>query len=101
MRVSRKSQGLDESEWIKCVQESYNERNMLFPLEAKQLKRLYEQDYSIEEAMLKGLTNGQIYALMELCIKHELGEYRTIFRTDHEAKEFFRKFPEIRKELTM
>lgn len=99
--ISRKSQGIHEEEWMNRVEEMYNERQTLFPLEAKQLKRLFDMDYSIEEALLKDLAKGHMHAFMELHVKHELGEYKTTFRTDNDAKEFFRKFPEIRKELTL
>lgn len=101
MKVRRKSHGMYEKEWIKCVEECYNERQTLFPIDPKQLKRLYDQDYSIEEVLLKDLTKGHLYAFMELHVKHQLGEYRTTFRSENEAKEFFRKFPEIRQELLL
>ncbi|WP_420578297.1 hypothetical protein [Ekhidna sp.] len=101
MNVSRKSEGINEEEWIKRVEEHYVQRQTLFPLEYKQLKRLFDQDYSIEEALLKDLTKRHMYAFMELHVKHELGAYSTTFRTDNEAREFFKKFPEIRKELTL
>lgn len=101
MGITRKSHGIHEEEWIRRVEEVYNERKTLFPLEPKQLKRLFELDYSIEEALLKDLTKGHMYAFMELHVKHEMGEYKTTFRTENDAKEFFRKFPEIRKELTL
>ena len=42
--ISRKSEGLHEEEWMKCVQERYEERQRLFPLEPKQLKWLYDQN---------------------------------------------------------
>ncbi len=99
--IDRKSHGIHRDEWIKRVETLYAERQTLFPLEYKQLKFLFDQDYSIEEALLKDLTKGHMYAFMELHIKHELGEYRTTFKTDNDAKEFFKKFPEIRKELMM
>lgn len=101
MNIDRKSQGIHQDEWIKRVEELYGERQTLFPLEYKQLKRLFDQDYGIEEALLKDLTKGHMYAFMELHVKHELGEYSTTFRTDTDAKDFFKKFPEIRQELTL
>lgn len=99
MNVSRKSHGIHEEEWIRSVEELYDERQTLFPLESRQLKYLFDQDYSVEEALLKDLTKGHLYAFMELHVKHEMGEYKTTFRSGEDAKEFFRKFPEIRKEL--
>lgn len=101
MKISRKSEGINEKEWIKRVEELSAERQTLFPLEYKQLKRLFDQNYSIEEALLKDLAKGHIYAFMELHVKHELGEYSTTFRSENEARDFFRKFPEIRKELVL
>ena len=101
MKISRKSEGIHEKEWIKRVEELSAERQTLFPLEYKQLKRLFDQNYSIEEALLKDLAKGHIYAFMELHVKHELGEYSTTFRSENEARDFFRKFPEIRKELVL
>lgn len=101
MYLSRKSEGIHEEEWMNRVKEQYAERQLLFPIENKHLKYLFEHDYSIEEALLKDLTKGHVYAFMELHVKHELGEYKTTFRTDNQAKEFFKKFPEIRKELSL
>jgi len=101
MKIDRKSQGIHEEEWMRLVEERFNDRQMLFPLEYKQLKHLYDQDYSIEEVLLKDLAKGHMHAFMELHVKHEMGEYKTTFRTDNQAKEFFKKFPEIRKELAM
>ncbi|WP_424961013.1 hypothetical protein [Ekhidna sp.] len=101
MIITRKSEGLNEEEWMRRVTKLYNERQTLFPIAYEPLKRLYDQDYSIEEALLKDLTKGHMYAFMELHIKHELGEYTTTFRTDEQAKQFFQKFPEIRRELTL
>lgn len=101
MIITRKSEGLDEKAWMQEVTRLYEERQTLFSIDYKPLKRLYDQDYSIEEALLKDLTKGHLYAFMELHIKHELGEYCTTFRTDEQAKAFFQKFPEVRKELTL
>ncbi len=101
MRISRKSEGIHEKEWIKRVEELSVERQTLFPLEYKQLKQLFDQNYSIEEALLKDLTKGHMYAFMELHVKHELGQYSTTFRSESDAREFFKKFPEIRKELML
>lgn len=99
--IGRKGEGIHEDEWMQRVQERYDERQRLFPLEPKQLKRLYDENYSIEEALLKDLAKGHIRAYMELHVMHELGEYKTTFWTDNDAKEFFKKFPEIRKELSL
>ena len=101
MIITRKSEGLEEKVWMNAVSKLYKERQTLFPIDYKPLKKLFDQDYSIEEALLKDLTKGHLHAFMELHVKHELGEYSTTFRTDNQAKEFFQKFPEIRKELTL
>lgn len=101
MIITRKSEGLDEKDWMQEVTRMYEERQTLFPIDYKPLKMLYDRDYSIEEALLKDLTKGHLHAFMELHIKHELGEYTATFRTDDQAKAFFQKFPEIRKELTL
>ena len=99
--INRKSEGIEEEQWMQRVVASYGERQTLFPLEPKQLKKLFEEDYSIEEALLKDLTQRPVHAYMELHVRHELGKYSTTFRTDHQAKAFFKKFPEIRKELSL
>ena len=95
--ISRKSQEINEEEWMNRVEELYNERQTLFPLEPKQLRRLFDLDLCIEEALLKDLTKGHMHAFMELHVKHELGEYKTTFRADNDAKEFSRNFLKLGK----
>lgn len=64
MRIERKSHGIDQQEWIQQIEDRYSERQTLFPLESKQLKRLFDQDYSVVEVLLKELSKGHIRALM-------------------------------------
>ncbi|MEO9483909.1 MAG: hypothetical protein ABJG47_10705 [Ekhidna sp.] len=101
MHISRKSEGLDLDVWINKVTETYDQHSSLFPLEPKALMQLYQQDYSVEEAVLKFRSKGRFYTYMELHVHHEHGRYSTTFRTEDQAREFFSKFPEIRKGLVM
>lgn len=100
MKITKKSEGIDEGVWMQEVMRHIESHQTLFPVDEKPLKHLYHRNYSIEEAILKCVTKGHMSAYMELHVKHELGEYRTTFRTENQAKDFFLKFPEIRQELT-
>ena len=46
--IDRKSQGIHQDEWMRRVEELSAERQTLFPLEFKQLKHLFDQDWNEE-----------------------------------------------------
>lgn len=98
-RFSCKSYGIDLDPWMEEVMEYFQDSPSLFPIEKKQLERLYHKNFTVEEVILKDLVKGQLGVHLELHIRHSKGKFETRFNNDEQAMEFFQKFPEVRHEL--
>ena len=95
---TRPSHGVAYRPWVDRVKELLDENDLELPSN-KELIDCYWKDLSYEEVLYKVQFKTVKNVYMELFVKHGYGEFRTHFQTSEQAKEFFKRFPELRKEL--
>lgn len=95
---TRPSHGVSYHPWVDRIRELLEENNLELP-PSHELREYYYQDLSYEEVLHKVYFKTVKNVWMELHVKHGYGKYSTHFNTSEQAKEFFKRFPELRKEL--
>lgn len=95
---SRPSHGVAFKPWADRVKELLDEHEIELP-KKHELIQCYHSNFSYEEVLQKEQFKNFKNVWMELNVLHKQGTFRTRFNTTEQAKEFFRKFPELRKEL--
>jgi hypothetical protein len=95
---SRPSHGVAFKPWVDRVRELLEENNIDFP-SRHELGDYYHNDLSYEEVLRKEQFKHFQNVWMELNVKHKKGLFNIHFNTTEQARDFFKKFPELRKEL--
>ncbi len=95
---SRPSHGVAFSPWASRVSELLEEHGLELPPK-QDLVNYYHLNLSYEEVLNKMQFKILKNVTMELQVIHETGTFKTHFNTSEQAKEFFKKFPELRKAL--
>jgi hypothetical protein len=91
-------QGVSYRPWAEHVIDLLKEHNVDIP-EKEYFHEWYNADFNYQEALLKCQIRQLKRVWMEIHVKHGSGEFSTSFRTSENARVFFKKFPELRKEL--
>ncbi len=95
---SRPSHGVAFKPWADRILELLKEHELEMP-KKHNLIAYYHADLSYEEVLHKVQFGKTKNVWMELNVKHEQGLFNKRFNTSEQAKEFFKKFPEIRVKL--
>ncbi|MEP0987355.1 hypothetical protein [Ekhidna sp.] len=95
---SNRQGGVSYRPWAERVKELLDEHELSLP-ERTQMHEMYNENFTYEEVLLKVQIRTLKYVVMRFYVKHGQGEYEATFKTDQQAKDFFKKFPELRKEL--
>lgn len=93
-----RSEGVSYRPWAQRVIELC-EGEDISPPETLELSRLYNDNFTYEEAMLFSRFKTASTVFMELHVRDNKGHYSTSFHNSIAAKEFFQKFPRLRKML--
>ncbi len=95
---SKPSHGVAFKPWADRVKELLDEHEIALP-QKHELIKYYHDNLSYEDVLRKEQFKNFKTVWMEVNVKHEQGTYNTRFNTSEQAREFFKKFPELRKEL--
>lgn len=95
---SRPSHGVAFKPWADRVKELLDENEIDLPAK-NELVKYYHENFSYDEVLRKEQFKKFKTVWLEVNVKHEQGTYNTRFNTSAQAKEFFKKFPELRAEL--
>lgn len=95
---SRPSHGVAFKPWAERVKELLDEHEVKFP-STSELAQYYHADLSYEEVLFKEQFKTFKNVWLELNVRHERGTFNTHFNTSEQARDFFKKFPELKKEL--
>lgn len=95
---SRKSHSVAFQPWANRVKELFDEKKMPLP-ERLELIDMYHNDLSYEEVLYKEQFKTRKNFWMIINVRSEHGVFEKTFRNSNQLKEFFRKFPELRKDL--
>ena len=95
---SKPSHGVAFKPWVDRIKELLDEHEIALP-KKHELIRYYHDNLSYEDVLRKEQFKNFKTIWMEVNVKHEQGTYNARFNTSEQAKEFFKKFPELRKEL--
>ncbi len=96
---SKPSHGVAFKPWTDRVKELLDEHELIFP-KKNELIKYYHDNLSYEDVLRKEQFKNFKTVWMEVHVKHEQGTYNMRFNTSEQAKEFFRKFPELKEELS-
>ncbi|WP_425392140.1 hypothetical protein [Ekhidna sp.] len=97
---SNRQGGVSYRPWAERVKELLDEHELPLP-ERHEMHEMYNNNFTYEEVLLKVQVRSLKSIFMRLHLVHSQGEFQTTFKTDQQAKDFFKKFPELRKELSM
>ncbi|MEP1035099.1 hypothetical protein [Ekhidna sp.] len=95
---TRPSQGVSYRPWAERVKELLDEHDLEMPPN-HYLHSYYHQNFSYEEVLFKQQFKTRKNVWMEVHVRHENGKYSNTFNTSDQAKEFFKRFPELREDL--
>ncbi|MEQ9403755.1 MAG: hypothetical protein RIM99_09235 [Cyclobacteriaceae bacterium] len=95
---TRPSQGVAFKPWADRIKELFEEQELEMP-EKRELVSYYHANLSYEEVLNKIQFRHTKNVWMELNVKHKYGLFNIHFSTSTQAREFFKKFPELREEL--
>ena len=95
---TRPSGGVAYSPWVDRIKELLDEYDLELPPK-HELRQFYWEDFSYEEVVYKVMFKTARNVWMEVHVTHEYGNFEKSFNTSTQAKEFFKRFPELRKEL--
>ena len=95
---TRPSEGVAYKPWVDRVQELLSEKELKLP-EKGELISYYHNDLSYQEVLYKVQFKNTKNVWMELNVKYDKGLFNMRFQTSEQAKDFFKKFPELREEL--
>jgi len=95
---TRPSHGVAFKPWADRVKELLDEKELEMP-EKDDLISYYQNDLSYEEVSLKVQFKTTRTIRMDLYVRHNYGEFTQSFHVSEQAKDFFKKFPELRKRL--
>jgi HEPN domain-containing protein len=96
--LSRRTLGIAYRPWEQSLLHSLKKRDIDVP-DVKDLHQYYHDDFSVDEAVLKIQIRQVKDVWMEL--HYNIGYLEELFRfyTEDHAKDFFKKFPELRDAL--
>jgi hypothetical protein len=94
----RPSHGVDFRNWVQIIQELFENRELTLPPKYE-LERYFREDFSYEEVINKELFKNHRNVWMECHVLYQDGHFVQHFNTSAQAKDFFRKYPEVRDEL--
>ena len=94
----RPSSGVAFKPWADRVKELLDEKDLKMPSK-EELINYYHLDLSYQEVSMKVEFKTTRTVRMDLFVNHAYGSYTTSFHLSHQAKDFFKKFPELRKKL--
>lgn len=95
---SRPSDGVNYKYWVEIIGQLLNDQSLELPPK-HELDRWFREDFSYEEVVQKELFKKTQNVWMECHVKHEFGKFNIRFNTTEQAKDFFRKYPEIREKM--
>lgn len=94
----RPSHGVAYKPWVDRIRELLEEKSLELP-PSHELRQHYWDDLSYEEVLFKEQFKTMKSIWMELHVRHQGGEFSESFKTANQAKDFFKRFPELRQEL--
>lgn len=94
----RPSDGLAFNVWVDDIEKLLEESGLAHP-SMHEYRRFYNINLSVEEVVNKVQFKKVRSAWMQLHVRYEGGDYTTTFNTSAQAKEYFKKFPELREKL--
>lgn len=95
---TRPSQGVAYHPWVSRIKELLDEQKLDLP-PTPELRQFYWDDLSYEEVVNKVKFKALRNVWMELHVSHAYGKFEQSFNTSEQAKAFFKRFPELRKQL--
>jgi len=95
---TRPSEGVAYHPWVDRIRELLDEEGLSLPPN-HELRQHYWADLSYSEVVNKVKFKDVRNVWMELHVRHDHGKFEEAFNTSEQAKAFFKRFPELRKEL--
>ena len=95
---TRPSGGVAYHPWVSRIKDLLDIEDLELP-PSHELRQYYWDDLSYQEVVNKVKFKTARNVWMELHVSHGYGNFQKSFNTSEQAKEFFKRFPELRKEL--
>lgn len=93
---TRPSQGVSYVEWARRIKELLEENGLALPTSGE-FQTYFRDNFSYQEVVNKQLWKLKSNQWIVLYIKHKHGTSEIPLNTSEVAKDFFRKYPEIKK----